>query len=347
MAFWNKKKKIERRGYSGIITNALEQAVSGDTASTRSSALETAARLYESEIASCDIQAPPGVDIRPEYLGWMIRKSLLEGEALCLIQVINDQVTIQPVADHDWRNSMAMPEQFWQARITLYGPSGNETRQVNRDQLIVHRWSFNEYSPGFGRSPASGAGSAAMLAANGEKRLNEHMSGPVAIVMTLPEGEDAADDRFESTRNSIVNAKGRSVLLETTAGGHGSRLDAPMNADYKPNHIRPEPSAELVVTARDSFFRMLAACGVPGGLVDPGADGTSQREALRRFRMMSIEPVRKSLERELRRNIDQDIKLSKDNYALDMVGRSQAIEKLVRAGVGLDIATEALGLNDG
>ena len=35
--------------------------MSTNTASTRSSALETAARMYENEIAGCDVEQPPAV----------------------------------------------------------------------------------------------------------------------------------------------------------------------------------------------------------------------------------------------------------------------------------------------
>ena len=209
--------------------------------------------------------------------------------------------------------------------------------------MILLRWSFNAYSPSYGRSPASGAGSAAQAASRFEKKLAEHGLGQIASFITLPEGTNP--DAVAGLTTQINDAKGKNILVETMKAGGGNMSDSPAR-DYQPTYLRPSPDQQLVVAARDSFYRMLSACGVPGGLVDPGADGTAQREALRRFRMMSIEPVRKSLERELQRNINENIKLKSDNYALDMVSRAQVVDKLTRSGVAINVAMEAVGLND-
>ena len=62
--------------------------------------------------------------------------------------------------------------------------------------------------------------------------------------------------------------------------------------------------------------------------------------------MRCIEPMRKCLEHELQMRVDPSIRLTADNYALDLVGRSQALAKLIASGVDLDEAMSIVGLEE-
>ena len=76
--------------------------------------------------------------------------------------------------------------------------------------------------------------------------------------------------------------------------------------------------------AQQAFERTLAACGVPPSLfVD--ADGTAQREAVRRWHLGTVIPLA-------------------DSYPLDLAGRAQAFQKLVAGGMDIDRALAVSGL---
>ena len=45
--------------------------------------------------------------------------------------------------------------------------------------------------------------------------------------------------------------------------------------------------------------------------------------------------------------LEVDVKLTFDSYALDMVSRSATVDRLVRAGVPINVAMEAVGLMEG
>ena len=88
---------------------------------------------------------------------------------------------------------------------------------------------------------------------------------------------------------------------------------------------------------KDSFAAVLAACGCSPALFDD-SDGTSKREALRQWHMGTVLPLARLIETELSRKLDAPIRLTFDNYAMDMVSRAQVVQKLAAAGVGLPVA---------
>ena len=90
---------------------------------------------------------------------------------------------------------------------------------------------------------------------------------------------------------------------------------------------------------------MLSACGYPPSLgID--ADGTSQREGLRRWHLGTVMPLARLLEAELSRKLEAEIRLKFDTYPLDVVSRAQVVHKLTAAGVALPVALAAVGLDD-
>ena len=317
---------IRKRSYTGIITNAIEAAAGDAQSGARSAAVAAIAEYVSAELAGATIEAPSYIKITRDWLAWCGQQIVFEGEAVTLIRTRPDASTILlAVADHDWQESRDPDEDLWKARITVYAPSGSSTyKKVSRDRLVVLRWSWSTYSPGFARGPASLAGAASELAARSEARQRDHASTKVAPILPLPEGTAADSDKMAMIRRDIATSSGEPLLVETTAGGFGNKGDAPAR-DWKAEHLRPMPSAELNEMSRDGFYRMIAAAGVPPALFDPKSDGTALREAARQGRMRVIEPIRARLEDELRAQVDDGIRLRLDSYPLDMVSRAQVV----------------------
>ena len=89
---------------------------------------------------------------------------------------------------------------------------------------------------------------------------------------------------------------------------------------------------------------MLAAAGVPPSLFVDDADGTAQREGLRRYHMGVVVPMARLLETELTEKMGASVSLKFDRYPMDMVSRSQVFAKLVAAeGVSPELALELSG----
>ena len=88
----------------------------------------------------------------------------------------------------------------------------------------------------------------------------------------------------------IGGARGKAVLTETTFAGWGEgKASAPM-LDWKPQRLGPNPPEAMVAVADAAFSRMVAACGASVSLFSD-ADGTAQREALRRWHMGTVRPL--------------------------------------------------------
>lgn len=163
----------------------------------------------------------------------------------------------------------------------------------------------------------------------------------------MPEGQDAGsdegDDPLAPLRADIAKARGRALLLETTASGFGEgRVNAPQR-DWdtrRLGHAAPEVLAQL---RRDAFEHVLAACGTPASLFTD-ADGTAQREAVRRWHLGTVLPLARLVEHELTAKLETPVQLRFDSYALDMVSRATVVAKLTQAGVAPGVALAAVGM---
>ena len=115
--------------------------------------------------------------------------------------------------------------------------------------------------------------------------------------------------------------------------------------DSVPARLGSEPTAASVQAASDAFERALAATGTPSALFVANADGTAQREAIRRWHLGTVLPLERVLEWELSRKLETPIKLTSDGYPKDMVSRAQVFAKLAAAdGITAQLALELGGL---
>ena len=78
-------------------------------------------------------------------------------------------------------------------------------------------------------------------------------------------------------------------------------------------------------------------------MFESGADGTSQREAVRRFHTNLVMPLAKILETELSEKLETDIHLEFDKHNTDLQGRATSFQKLVQSGMDVDKALSLTG----
>ena len=89
---------------------------------------------------------------------------------------------------------------------------------------------------------------------------------------------------------------------------------------------------------------VLSACGVPVSLVTD-ADGTSQREAWRRFVMGAVEPLLAMVAEEVEAKLETRVSFDLGGlWAHDLQGRATAFQKLVAGGVAVNEALMTSGL---
>ena len=284
--------------------------------------------------------------VSPAFLALVGRDLVRRGQSLHVIRVGADgRVRLAPAADWHFEGGTDDPDS-WICRATTYGPTASITRTLPSSGVVFVTWAVTAGTPYAGTGPLSWASTTARLAAQSERSISDEVSGPVAQILPVPSdgGDGGGDDPLAQLKLDITGAKGRAVLTETTAAGWGEGRQAAPQSDWKPQRLGPAPTEAQARIARDSFERVLAACGYPPSLAID-SDGTSQREGLRRWHLSTVVPLARILEDELSRKLETEVRLKFDSYPLDMVSRAQVVSKLVQAGVALDTATMAVGLD--
>lgn len=345
MPGWFKRRKApERRaGYSDLILSALEANAATQAADAgKSAAVEAASGLLARTLGNARVEGPDWFRPCPTWIAQVARELIRNGDHLSLVRMdALGNVTMIPCAHYHWHSGGPV-EADWMVSATAYGPSGSWTRYQGRGDVFFVRWSRLSLEPHRGNSPASLASLTAKAAAETEKSLGDESSGPVAQILTIPDGQDGDDAELAGIRSGLANARGKALLLETTAKGHGNVSDAPQR-DWVASRLGPSPPAAMVEAAQAAYARMLAVCGASPALFTD-ADGTSQREAWRRWHLTTVKPVKALIEHELSRALGMPVQLHIDEYAADLAGRAAAFQKLVAGGMDVERAAAVSGI---
>ena len=346
-----KKPEVRQSGgipFSDAVVDAIVAAAGGTTPAdpTAIAALEAATGLYSAAFAAAEVEPANEITraVTPAVRALIARDLIRRGESLHLVRVRAGRVQLLPAGSWDVRGHWQ--EESWFYRLDLFGPSGNVTRFVSAASVVHARYAVDPARPWLGLSPLTWARATGTFAANLEQRLGEEAGGRVAHVLPIPAdgGDGSEDDPLADLKKDIAAAKGGTVLTETTSAGWGEGRMAAPQRDWQPNRIGANPPSTLPTLRKDVFEAVLSACGVPVSLVTD-ADGTSQREAYRRWYATSVAALSELVAAELSAKLETDLRLDFSHlYAHDLVGRAGAMSTLVGAGVGTDRAMRIAGL---
>ena len=350
---WPFKPRIEDRQSGGIpfsdaVVQAIVSAAGGTSPAdpTAIAALEASTSLYSAAFAGAAVTPANEITgaITPAVRALIARDLIRRGESLHLVRVRAGRVELLPAGSWDVRGPWS--EEDWFYRLDLFGPSGNVTRFVPGRTVAHCRYAVDPARPWLGISPLTWARATGTLAANLEQRLGEEAGGTVAHVLPIPQdgGDGSADDPLASLKADIKAAKGGTVLTETTSAGWGEGKASAPQRDWQPHRIGANPPPVLPALRTHVFEAVLSACGVPVSLVTD-ADGTSQREAYRRWYATSVTALGDLVAAELSAKLETDVRFDFTHlYATDLAGRAGAFAKLVAGGVETDRALAIAGL---
>ena len=252
---------------------------------------------------------------------------------------------VQLIPASSWHWEGTHDPSTWTTRVTCYGPSTSTTWNLPAAGVIFCRWGSSAGQPYVGTGPLSWAHTTARLQSEAERSLADEAQGPLAQLLAIPQdgGDNSDSDPLKMLKTDIAGARGKAILVETSAAGWGEGRTAAPQRDWQASRLGPMPPESLATIRRDAFEAVLAACGTPPSLfVD--SDGTSQREALRRWHLGTVLPLARLVEHELTAKLETPVTLKFDSYALDMVSRATVVAKLAQAGVPMATALEAVGL---
>ena len=344
---WSKgePEKRESLPFTDAVVRALAAQAAGQSVGDPGAiaALEAAVALYSRAFAAVRV-TPPGTPLRPANLALIARNLLRRGEDLHQIDVSGGEIRLQAIGSWDVRGGP--DEASWWYRCDRFGPSGNLTELVPAAAVLHCRYSVDSARPWHGISPLGWAQSTGTLAANLETRLGEEAGSSVGYLLPVPAdgGDGGDDDPLAQLKADIANLRGRHALVETTAAGWGEGRTAAPQSDYKPQRLGAAVPESSVSLRTDASMAVLSACGVPVSLVTD-ADGTSQREAWRRFVMGSVEPLLEIVAQEIEAKLETRVTFDLSRlWAHDLAGRAASFKAMVTAGMALDRAAALSGL---
>ena len=177
-------------------------------------------------------------------------------------------------------------------------------------------------------------------------------AGPLAQLMAVPQdgGDSEADeesDPLRKLRADLRAARGRAVLLETTAAGWGEGAAAAPRKDWQAARLGPNPPASMEAVMGQGFLEVLAACGIPPAMFAKGAERQRPKgKPTRRWVALTVQPLARTAGRPSCRPSWRPI-IGIDLgglYAHDLAGRARAFQSMVGAGMELERAAGLSGL---
>ena len=173
-----------------------------------------------------------------------------------------------------------------------------------------------------------------------ETRLRQEVGGPVGMAIPTPDGGQAGGLELD-----VNTMRGEVRLTPSVANNWQTGSNGAPRTDWRSLRIGAQPPEVLARLRGDTGRDILAACGVPGGLVGQ-TDGTTLREQLRQFLHIGVNPVAGELADTIARTFDLDA-FDFDFSPLmasDLAGRARAFGQMVSNGMALDKAARLTNL---
>ena len=339
---WPWSKPETRASYTDSIVSALLNAAAGTTFSaSTTAALEAAAGAVGRGFAAAKISgAPPIIEaaLAPRILEQIGRNLIRTGDSLHLLIVEGAELRLQEVGSWDIRGGPD-PEQWW-VRADIFGPSGNLTKFVPHSSTVHCRFSTDPARPWIGVGPIQWASSAGKLHAGVVNALTADTRAASGYAVPLPGGSEAPDDENDNPlaalKLALTSAKGKSVFVETTAGSFGGDTKDAPRGDWEQKRLGADPPDALAKLHETSATSLIAACGLDPAMLGFGrSDGTFAREAYRRFDRLTLRPLAKIVEAELRVKLGApELTLGFDSLrASDFAGTARAYGLLTEHGL--------------
>ena len=344
---WRRRTE-HRASYGDAVVSALLAAATGTRTENAltTAALEACAALYSGAFARAKVE-PAVAEVTPALLSLIARDLIRRGASLHLLDVEDGMLKIRPAGSWDIRGTD--DPATWRVRLDLFGPSTSTSRYVGHDGVLHFRYAIDAARPWLGVGPLQWAGSTAALAGRLETGLADEAGAPSAQLVPVPQdgGDGGDDDPLKQLKADIAKARGRALLVETTSAGFGQGPAGAPRRDWQQSRVGFEPPDIARGVREDVFGHVLAACNVPPSLVHDRAEGTSQREALRRWVHLAVEPMGDLVAAELAAKLDMPgLRLDfSPLMSSDLAGKARAIKGLVEAGLELSAAAAIAGLD--
>ena len=336
---WSKP-EVRSSSYTEQIVSQIMASASGAGNGAALAAVETAARLWGSGLASANV-TPDTLPLRavtPTILDSIGRSLCRSGESLHVISVSNGRVTLTPAAS--WTVRGTDEKAGWSYRCTLNGPDSTRTITLPGESVLHFRYASHPATPWAGRSPVSLAIDTARVAAKLENATAGEFSFTQQQLLTPRRGAgeySVTESLTPDTIEKIVSAFSEHV--------HTGAFVIP--ADVTPQRLGPEPPDSFALLRDRLENSLLSLHGIPPALVAARGTGTAMRESFRQILHSLLKPLGALLAEELQAKLHPDAALSFDALrAGDITGSARAFGSLVTGGISPKSAAQIVGLGE-
>ena len=305
----------------------------------RVGAVAAAAGWWARAFASAKVT--PGVvgdAFGPALRGYTGRQLILRGEVVFVLDGVGG-LSLTPVSA--WDIVGGPDPSTWTYKVTVNGPSQSVALDVPASRILHLMYQRSESQPWRGVGPLEDCQETHNLAMALETRLRQEVGGPVGMVVPMPDGGGQTSG-LEADVNTM---RGEVRLTPSTSNNWQTGAQGAPRTDWRELRIGAAPPEVLARLRTDAGRDILAACGVPGGLVGQ-SDGTTLREQLRQFLHIGVNPVAGELADTIRQAFDLD-EFNFDfsaMFASDLSGRARAFGQMVKGGMDVEKAARLTAL---
>ena len=290
---WFGKSENRESGFTASVLQHLAASAEGTNADVGALAvLETASGLYGRAFSLADVTPASRrtLGLTPGVLEMLARALIRSGELVLVPEIGPRGVDLLPASS--WDVTGGANPRSWNYRVTLAGPSTLTTRNLPASGVLHFQYARSPIQPWRGLSPLARAKATGRIAASLELRLGRRWSRAVRETFCRFPG-DPGDSRFDPLKADLGNLRGNTAMVPSLTGGMEQGPGSGANRqDWKPVRFGADPPEALNDIRTATGRAILAACGVPPSLADPGnAAGQALREALRQFLHLSILPL--------------------------------------------------------
>lgn len=330
---WPWQKRETRSHAAGVtqvyIDGKRKTALHSEGYASLSATIGTAAGLWSRSFA---MLVPEPVDVlTPDHLGAIGLDLFFRGQSVWHIDLEGTDIQLRRAAFWDM-----VGRDRW--NLTLPQPNGTDTVKALGGEVLSLTINTSPETPWQGRSPLAFMGLAPSLMADIEATVAGALpwagKGLLPIPSTVPEEhKNAALAGLRTGSLATVYSK------EDHAHHTGGRPSEFKRVDLTPELAR----AGLTDYGRDLHSRILAACGIPPGMVTDSGNAGAIREQMRAFALTTLDPLSRMITPELSRKIGVTRLGLQDLMSADVAGRARAVGSLVQSGVPLATAMSLVG----
>ena len=231
------EKRESGASFTDAVVRLLENQAAGSVVGTgTTAAVEAASGALSRAFAAAEVSGPAWAKkaVSPGFLAQVGRDLVRRGESMHVIDVVGGRAVLLPAASWNFEGD-AHPD-TWRVRATVYGPSSSTTRYLSYDGVVFITWGASPGQPYTGVGPLSWAATTARMQSETERSLADEAGGPITQLVPVPQdggADDEGDPAEAGLKADIRAARGRAVMVETTAAGWGEGGSAAPRQDWK------------------------------------------------------------------------------------------------------------------